>query len=169
MFLFGGLAAPAQAQDTRRDACDPYRDYSCLDTYLGENVGERFLRYYALEWGQSGAPTDPAAPPSRRAGWPATPQSTPPMPFTEWPYGGSQNLGVTRPSNADSPLMVGIANTGIGRWMNDNHLQLYGWVNGGFNVSSNSRRPGGNAPIGYTYTPNTAQRSSPCCRRAAPI
>jgi len=79
------------------------------------------------------------------------------MPFTEWPYGGSQNLGVTRPGNADSPLMVAIAQTGIGRWMNDSHLQLYGWVNAGFNVSSNSRRPGGNAPIGYAYTPNTLQ------------
>lgn len=151
--------APAHAQDEppRAGVCDPYRDYSCLDSYLGDDVGTRILRYYALEWGQSGAPADPSAPPSRRADWPATPQSTPPMPFTEWPYGGSQNLGVTRPSNADSPLMVGIANTGIGHWMNDNHLQLYGWVNAGFNVSSNTRRPGGNAPIGYAYTPNTAQ------------
>ena len=157
--LLGAIAAPARAEDEpgRAEACDPYRDYSCLDAYLGDNVVERFLRYYALEWGQSGPPADPSAPLSRRADWPATPQSIPPMPFTEWPYGGSQNLGVTRPGNADSPLMVAIAQTGIGRWMNDSHLQLYGWVNAGFNVSSNSRRPGGNAPIGYAYTPNTLQ------------
>ena len=50
------------------------------------------------------APADPKAPPSRRPGWgDSAPQTAPPMPFTEWPYGGSTNLGVTRPSSADSP------------------------------------------------------------------
>jgi len=147
---------PAAAQDASA-TCDPYKEYSCLDSYLGNDVLDRIFNYYRLEYGEAGPPADPNAPPSRRDGWPATPQTTPPMPFTEWPYGGTQNLGVTRPNGADSPLMVGIANTGVGRWMADNHLQLYGWVNGGFNVSSNTVRPGGNAPIAYTYTPNTAQ------------
>ena len=150
-------AVPARADTAAQKSCDPYKDYSCLNSYLGEDVFTRIINYYGLEYGESSAPSDPNAPPSRRDGWPATPQSTPPMPFTEWPYGGSQNLGVTRPSAVDSPLMVGIANTGIGRWMTDNNLQLYGWVNGGFNVSSNRQKPGGNAPIGYAYTPNTAQ------------
>lgn len=156
--LIGGVCAPAVARaDDTAKSCDPYKDYSCLDTYLGDDVFGRIANYYRLEYGESAAPSDPHAPASRRDGWPTTPQSTPPMPFTEWPYGGTQNLGTTRPSNADSPLMVGIANTGLGRWMNDNHIQMYGWLNGGFNVSSNTRRPGGNAPIGYTYTPNAAQ------------
>lgn len=158
-FGLGIMASPAVAQSavSATSPCDPYKNYSCLDTYLGGDVFTRIFNYYRLEYGEPGAPTDPNAPSSRRDGWPATPETTPPMPFTEWPYGGSQNLGVTRPANADSPLMVGIANTGVGHWMADNNIQMYGWVNGGFNVSSNTVKPGGNAPVAYAYTPNTAQ------------
>jgi hypothetical protein len=135
----------------------PYDNYACLDAYLGDNFFERLYNYYKLEWGQAGPPTDPNAPPGRRADWPRTPATTPPMPFTEWPYGGTQNLGVTRPSSADSPLMAALGNTGLGSWMNDNHIQFYGWIDPGLNVSSNSVRPGGNAPVAYSYTPNTVQ------------
>src|SRR4051812_46685172 len=116
-------AVPARADTEVQTSCNPYRDYSCLDSYLGNDVFARIFNYYVLEYGVSSAPSDPNAPPSRRDGWPTTPQSTPPMPYTEWPYGGSQSLGVTRPGSIDSPLMVGIANTGIGRWMADNNLQ----------------------------------------------
>src|SRR6516162_9642192 len=63
----------------------PYKNYSCLDEYLGDGFFERLVNYYRLEWGHDAAPSDPKAPPSRRAGWPAQPQTTPPMPFTEWP------------------------------------------------------------------------------------
>jgi hypothetical protein len=136
---------------------DPYTNYACLDAYLGDDVATRFLNYYKLEMGHATAPTDPNAPPSARAGWPATPQTTPPMPFTEWPYGATTSIGVTRPNSADSPFMAAIANTATGKWLQDNHFQIYGWVNGGFNFSSNSQRPGGNAPMAYMYSPNTAQ------------
>jgi hypothetical protein len=136
---------------------DPYKNYGCLDEYLGTNVFDRFVNYYKLEWGQSSAPSDPNAPPGRQADWPATPETTPPMPFTEWPYGGTTALGVTRPNSVDSPLMVAIANTSAGKWLSDNHFQIYGWLDPGFNVSSNTRQPGGNAPIAYAYTPNTVQ------------
>jgi hypothetical protein len=147
--------APAAASCTK--ASDPYADYACLDTYLGTNVGERFLNYYTLELGHASAPSDPNAPPGRIADWPPTPETTPPMPFTEWPYGGTTPIGVTRPGSVDSPLMVAIANTSIGKLLSDNHFQIYGWVDPGFNVSSNSQQPAGNAPIAYAYTPNTAQ------------
>jgi hypothetical protein len=78
--------------------CDPYTHYSCLDAYLGDDFLTRLARYYQLEMGHDGPPSDPKAPPSRRsdAVWPPTPESTPPMPFTEWPYGGSPAIGVTR-------------------------------------------------------------------------
>ncbi len=139
--------------------CDPYVNYKCLDDYLGDNVAMRFLRYYQLEWGKGVAPADPSAPPGRRsdAAWPPTPQSSPPMPFTEWPYGGTENIGVTRPNSVDSPLMVAIANTGLGKAMSDGHVQVYGWINAGGNISTNTVKPGGNAPGAYDYTPNTFQ------------
>ena len=149
-------ARPAASPDCSKDP-DPYKNYACLDAVLGTGIAERLVNDYRLEMGQAGAPSDPHAPPGRRDGWPATPESTPPMPFTEWPYGGTIPLGVTRPNSVDSPVMTAIANTSVGQWMNDNHFQLYGWVDPGFNISSNSQKPGGNAPIAYAYIPNTVQ------------
>jgi hypothetical protein len=161
MGLFNGAGAadatvPAKAPVGCRTVVDPYKNYACLDAYLGTTFMERLFNYYRLEWGHEAAPADPKAPPGRRAYWPATPQSTPPMPFAEWPYGGSTNLGVTRPSSADSPLMVAMGNTSAGQWLNDNHIQIYGWINAGGNLSNNTVR-GGNAPAAYDYNPNTVQ------------
>jgi hypothetical protein len=153
-----GLSNAAQAADPCPYGGDPYKNYSCLDPYLGTDFLSRFINYYKLEWGQPSAPADPKAPPSRRpeSQVPPTPQSTPPMPFTEWPYGGSTSLGVTRPSSIDSPLMNALSNTTAGQWMNDAHIQVYGWIDGGGNLSTNTVR-GGNAPAAYSYNPNTVQ------------
>src|SRR3984957_1065273 len=99
-----GLGNGAHAADANpgRGPCpyggDPYKNYACLDPYLGTDFLSRFINYYRLEWGHDSAPSDPKAPPGRRDYWPATPQSIPPMPFTEWPYGGTTALGVTRTS-----------------------------------------------------------------------
>lgn len=139
------------------ECCDPYKKYTCLDKYLGENFVGRLWRYYKLEMGHATAPVDPNAPSSRRACWPATPQSTPPMPFTEWPYGAATSIGVSRPNSVDSPFMVSIINTTPGKWLQNNHVQIYGWINVGANVSTNSVKPGGNVPIAYMYTPDKVQ------------
>ena len=127
------------------------------DRWLGQDFLTRLINYYALEWGHAEAPPDPTAPPSRRAGWSPSPQSSPPYPFTEWPYGGTTNLGVTRPSSVDSPLMVALSKTELGKALNAAHIQVYGWVSGGGNLSTNTVKPGGNWPAGYSYTPNTVQ------------
>ena len=138
-------------------SCDPYSNYACLDSYLGTGFLHRLWHYYQLEMGHAAAPTDPKAPSSHRKGWPATPQSTPPMPFTEWPYGATTSLGVSLPNAVDSPLMAAIADTGTGKWLESHNTQIYGWINGGGNISSNTVKPGGNAPAAYLYTPNTVQ------------
>jgi Putative beta-barrel porin-2, OmpL-like. bbp2 len=151
-----GLSSAAQAGNPCPYGGDPYKNYDCLDPYLGTDFLSRFINYYRLEWGHDAAPADPKAPPSRRDDWTVTPESTPPMPFAEWPYGGSTNLGVTRPSSADSPLMAAVGNTAVGSWLNDMHIQVYGWVNAGGNLSTNTVR-GGNAPAAYDYNPNTVQ------------
>jgi hypothetical protein len=149
----GTAAAPAACTGP----VDPYKNYSCLDTYLGDNVFVRLFNYYKLEYGQPGAPTDPNAPPGRKAGWDPAPEPIPPMPFTDWPYGGTTALGGNRTASVDSPLMVAIANTGVGKWMSDLGIQLYGWVDPGMNVSSNTARRLGNAPVAYAAYPNTVQ------------
>ncbi len=163
----GGIAATdaAQAADAAgsKAAIDchakdaPYKNYDCLDKYLGDGFFERMINYYKLEWGHEGPPADPKAPSARRAGWPDAPATTPPFPFTEWPYGGATSLGVTRPSSADSPLMVAMANTSVGKMLNDNNIQIYGWGNVGANLSTNTVKPGGNFPASYDFTPNRVQ------------
>ena len=152
--------SPQQLKAMERSGhCDPYLNFKCLDAFLGDDPITRFTRYYALEWGHGVAPSDPNAPASARPDslHPPTPQGTPPMPFTEWPYGGGQNLGSTLPNAVDSPLMVAIANTGAGQWLSQNHIQIYGWVDPAGNISTNKVRPGGNSPVSYDYTPNTIQ------------
>ena len=138
-------------------SCDPYKTYECLDDYLGEGFFGRLYNYYGLEWGHADVPTDPNQPEQRRPDWPAAAQSTPPMPFTEWPYGGTTPLGVTRPNSIDSPLMAALGNTSVGKWMGENNLQLYGWVDVGGNFSTSTVPHGGNSPAAYLYNPNTVQ------------
>jgi hypothetical protein len=127
------------------------------DRRIGWDFWTRLLNYYALEWGHADAPPDPTAPPGRRSGWTPAPQNIPPYPFTEWPYGGATSIGVTRPNSVDSPLMQAMAKTTLGRALNESHVQVYGWINFGGNVSTNTVKPGGNWPAAYMYTPNTAQ------------
>src|ERR1700678_1933699 len=99
------VASGHAADGTRNRAADcnapdaTYRNYDCLHAYLGDGFFERLINYCRLDWGLDGPPPDPKAPPSRRAGWPDPPQSSPPMPFTEWPYGGTSHLGATRPAS----------------------------------------------------------------------
>jgi hypothetical protein len=154
-------ATPAAATVPAPTPCtgtpDPYKNYACLDSYLGTGVLERFVNYYKLEMGQPGPPADPTAPSQRKAGWDPAPEPTPPMPFTDWPYGGTTSLGANRSGSVDSPLMVAIANTDVGKWLNDTGIQVYGWVDPGGNLSTNSTRRQGNAPIAYAAYPNTVQ------------
>jgi hypothetical protein len=158
--MINGAHAADASLPTKAAGCpfggDPYKNYACLDPYLGTDFMSRFINYYRLEWGHEAPPADPKAPPGRRAYWPATPEAIPPYPFTEWPYGGSTALGVTRPSSVDSPLMAALSNTPFGQTLNDNHIQIYGWIDGGGNLSNNTVK-GGNAPAAYSYNPNTVQ------------
>jgi len=148
--------APGSAPGNCTGPVDPYANYACLDAYLGDNVFERFFNYYKLEWGQPGPPTDPNAPPGRIDGWPRTPATTPPLAYTEWPTGALTSIGVTRPNGADSPFMVAIANTPAGQFLQDNNFQIYGWLNPGFNLSTNQGKAG-NAPLAYTVNANSIQ------------
>ncbi len=124
---------------------------------LSESIIARFFEYQAWELGKSGPPDDPNAPPPRRAApWGVSPVSTPPMPFTEWPYGGATDIGTNRAASVDSPFMVAIADTWLGKAMSESHIQAYGWVDVGGNISSSSVR-GGNSPGAYDYDPNRIQ------------
>ena len=144
-------AAPAAPDPRLPHALQPYPMPD-----LGQGFFTRFFSYYAAEMGKAIAPTDPNAPTSRVDGWPPQPVSAPPMPFAEWPYGGTTNLGTNRPNSVDSPLMVALAPSGVGKALGDAHIQVYGWVDVGGNYSSNHVN-GGNSPGAYDYEPRRVQ------------
>jgi hypothetical protein len=134
---------PAQAQSTAAD------DGGFLD---------RFLRHYLddLNPPPAATPADDAPLPRRPAPFPPQPQTTPPMPFTDWPYGGSATIGANLPNQVPGALGTALAPTGLGRALNEAGIQVYGWLNSGFNLSNNTRATkGGNAPVAYTYNANT--------------
>jgi hypothetical protein len=134
-------AAPSPPPPPSPPAVKPDNPYD----HLGDNPFIRFWKYQALELGLDSAPVDPTVTPlsTVRPGWPTVPETTPPMPFLDWPYGGTTSLGDNRTASIDSPLMVAT-------------IQAYGWIDVGGNVSS-SKLPSGNAPAAYDYKPNTIQ------------
>ncbi len=147
-------SATAQQVPASAQPSGPSAPYTAPD--LGSGFFDRFFRYYGAEMGKAGPPTDPNAPSSRRDGWSPQPATTPPLPFTEWPYGGATSIGVNRSASVDSPLMVALAPSNLGKALADAHIQVYGWVDVGGNYSSNNV-PGGNAPAAYDYQPRRVQ------------
>ena len=83
------------------------------------------------------------------------PMSNPPWPFTVWPYGGSPVIG--QPNTMSPPLMNALyAGPHAEAWQ-ASKIQVYGWVNGGFNISSSNRSGLANAPAAYYVYPNSIQ------------
>ncbi len=120
----------------------------------------RFFKAYADEWGKSEPVTDPSAPAvagRRPLPFPPIPETQPPYPFTDWPYGGASTIGASVPNAVDSPLMTALAPTDLGKWLNGEHIQIYGWINAGFNLSTADGRKDGNYPAAYMYKPNTGE------------
>ncbi len=151
-------AAAEAAADAAPAAAAPAKHIDSPLDHLGTNPFMRFWNYQKLELGQASAPTDPnvASIPTIRDGWPAVPQTIPPMPFSDWPYGGTTAIGDNRTASIDSPFMVAIANTGLGKTLADTGIQAYGWIDYGGNIST-SKSKGGNAPAAYDYMPNNIQ------------
>ncbi len=149
-----GTAPSATTSPPMAPAAKPDNPYD----HLGDNPFVRFWSYQKLELGTASAPVDPTATPlsTLRSGWPAVPETTPPMPFLDWPYGGTTSLGDNRTASVDSPFMVAIANTGLGKAMGSAGIQAYGWIDYGGNLSSSTLH-GGNAPAAYDYNPNNIQ------------
>jgi opacity protein-like surface antigen len=125
-------------------------------TFIG-----RLYHAYADEWGYNTPYSDPNAPPGRRTTINPAPETSPPYPFVDYSFGGSQLIGGTLPNSIDSPLMKALSPTAPGKFLEDNHIQIYGWINPGFNISNAHSLPGAlsgaNAPAAYSYQPNILQ------------
>lgn len=126
----------------------------------GGNFLERWFQAYLEELNPPAnpPPADPNAPAIRRAApFPPQPVSQPPYPFVDWPYGGASTIGASVPNAVISPMMRALSPTPVGRALEDAGIQIYGWLNPGFNFSTNTNRKGGNFPASYMYNPNTIQ------------
>jgi hypothetical protein len=115
------------------------------------NFFERFARAYADDWKSQPADSGPAP---KFRGYPS-PVNGPPFPFSDWPYGGSPVI--SKPWTQSGPLMEAIwSGSNADAWKNSG-VQIYGWLNAGFNISSSDKGHYANAPAAYALVPNSVQ------------
>ena len=110
-----------------------------------------FSRLGSAYW-QDWTGTLPSAPEAPFRGDPP-PVSNPPFPFDYWPYGGSPTIGA--PNNSWTPLMAAIYGGSGGDAWKASGVRIYGWLAGGFNLSSSRASGFSNAPAAYYALPNT--------------
>jgi hypothetical protein len=118
---------------------------------LQGNFFRRFVGAYKQDWFGPAPSSGPA--PARR-GFPS-PVTNPPFPFSDWPYGGSPTIG--EPWTQSGPLMQALWSGSHGEWWKRTGIQIYGWLDAGFNVSTSNRGRYANAPEAYDVIPNSVQ------------
>ncbi len=111
---------------------------------------KRFAQAYADDWHETGA----GGPEPKYRGYPA-PMTNPPWPFTVWPYGGSPVIG--QPNTNQPALMTALYNGPNGEKWQDSKIQIYGWIDTGFNISSSNKGEFANAPAAYYIKPNAIE------------
>jgi hypothetical protein len=111
---------------------------------------KRLAKAYADDW----KGTTPGGPEPPHRGFPA-PVTDAPYPFSDWPYGGSVDIGAAYTSVP--PLMTAVTAGSHGQFWKDSKIQMYGWLNLGFNVSSSNKPGYSNLPTAYDERPNTFQ------------
>ena len=122
-------AAPAAADETTQSA--PPSD----------GFFRRLGEVYRADWKAADSSSAPA--PIRR-GYPA-PLDSPPFPGSDFSVGGTPVIGA--PDTQTYPLMQAISER-------PGRIKVYGWLNGGFNVSTSNKGDGANSPAAYYYSPN---------------
>ncbi len=105
-----------------------------------KNFFGRLSDAYREDW----RPTRPASPAPARRGFDA-PLDSPPFPGSDYSVGGTPTIGA--PDTQTYPLMQAING-------NKTRTKIYGWFNGGFNVSTSNKGDGANSPAAYYYSPN---------------
>jgi hypothetical protein len=98
-------------------------------------------------------PADPNAPTPARRGM-DSPFDSPPFPNSEWQLGGvDEPIGVPDTNNT-YPLEKALGCTKLGKWMQRNRIETYGWINPSANLSSSSFT---NYPVSYATRPNRVE------------
>ncbi|GAA3747047.1 porin [Terriglobus aquaticus] len=108
------------------------------------NFIQRLADAYWSDWHPTPASADAPAPAPARRGFDG-PLDSPPFPSSDYSVGGTPTLGA--PDTQTYPLMEAINH-------NRSRIKIYGWLNGGFNVSTSNKGDGANAPAAYYVNPN---------------
>ncbi len=142
------VVAPAQqvasldttASTSSLPTFDPQSPAVPAATRQDQNFFARLASAYKEDW----HPTQPAGPDPVRRGF-AGPLDSPPFPGSDYSVGGTPVLGA--PDTQTYILMQAIN-------QNKSRIKVYGWLNGGFNVSTSNKGDGANSPASYYYNPN---------------
>jgi|SRR5271169_1048882 len=150
----GSPASSGPAADPADDSVklDPPVTPTASASTLSGNFFQRFGKAYLSDW--NGSASENSGPEPKYRGYPP-PVTNPPFPFTIWPYGGSVTIGY--PWTQSGPLMQSIWSGRNGEAWKKSGVQIYGWVNGGFNVSTSTNGHYGNGPTAYDVVPNSFQ------------
>jgi Putative beta-barrel porin-2, OmpL-like. bbp2/Carboxypeptidase regulatory-like domain len=108
---------------------------------------KRLYRAYADDW--SG--TNAGGPEPPRRGLPS-PLNSPPFPNSDWPYGGSPDIGA--PDTNVPPLMQALYGGSDGKAWEDSRVKVYGWLEGSLNLSTSRDS---NLPTAYDIYPNRVE------------
>jgi hypothetical protein len=153
-----GAALPVFAQSAAPAAATSGAAAGCAPDSAKQSLSDRFAGVYKdyLNWNG-----DPPGEGSQRKGLPDAPESSPPMPFTVWPQGGTETIGYDNVYYG--PLMDAIYCGPDGQAWKDSRVTIYGWIQPGGNITTSHNGfnflngTGGNYPASYSYAPNTIQ------------
>ncbi len=107
----------------------------------------------AAAYREDAQPADPNAPAPARRGLDA-PFSSPPFPSAEWQLGGvAYPIGAPN-ENSQYPLEKALSCNRFGKWMKDNRIEIYGWLNASVNASTSNHT---NYPLSYAVRPNRVE------------
>jgi Putative beta-barrel porin-2, OmpL-like. bbp2/Carboxypeptidase regulatory-like domain len=124
----------------------PRVDITLGPSVLTEKGGffRRLGRAYKEDW----TGTAPSGPPPSNRGL-RSPISSPPFPFSDWPYGGSPDIGF--PDTTVYPLMTAIYGGSNGEGWKKSRVKIYGWLEPSLNLSTSRRS---NFPTAYDIFAN---------------
>jgi hypothetical protein len=138
--LHGQAVQPSNGEDVTKPAL------------VRKSFFERLGDAYKKDWHPTPSSTSDPAPAFR--GYPA-PVDGPPYPFSVWPYGGSVTIG--QPWTQAGPLMTALWAGPHGDAWKKSRIQIYGWFNIGFNLSTSNQGGYSNFPAAYAERANTVQ------------
>lgn len=123
---------------------------------MNDDFFSRLFDAYADEFSPAPVQTalESATPTRRPPPFPQSPLSSPPWPWTDWPFSGTNMIGGSTPNSVGNNLMKALHGTSVGNFLSDNNIEIWGWLNGGMNLSTSQGKKG-NSPAGYDYDANT--------------